>query len=448
VSGTVRWREGKQRIALRAIETASGSVVSTWIEDTTSESDFSKATVIRITQLLGATHLTKSDVPGETTNAEAKSYYERGKDFLFRQNLTDQARAIESLRRALELDPAYGQAFAMLATGCSLRALTDPDPKWFNEAEAAAARALQVAPMLPEAHLARGGIFLQRGNLRASVDPYLTAYELDPTSSRAAARLGYVQNRLGRPDLALAWFEKAAGREARPLYADSIGAAWLALGDHDKAEEAYRTASIFRPDLPVGALGLAIVALYRGDFETARRRCGEARTRYPDNPQPLAVAALIEFYGRNFDTAAELYSKTLEGRRNGGIELTGAVRFLAALGYIKSQSSEHDTEGRQLLIEARQSDEDDLKNAPENPEILYSLAANCGALGEYDKAVATLAKAISVGWLDDRAIEFDPRFDSIRETDAFKSTLVQLTTKVGDMRRQLPSRELAATQHK
>jgi hypothetical protein len=76
---------------------------------------------------------------------------------------------------------------------------------------------------------------------------------------------------------------------------------------------------------------------------------------------------------------------------------------------------------------------------------LYSLAADNAALGNLAAAVAALSDAIAAGWIDYRAIELDPRFDPIRETEAFKEILMPLAKKVEDMRRHLPSRKLALT---
>src|SRR5205814_7192854 len=126
-------------------------------------------------------------------------------------------------------------------------------------------------------------------------------------NSRAPEKLGATYNLLGRPDLAIRWFEKAARRETRPVYEDSIAGAWAELGEYEKAEKAYQTAAVFQPDLPGGALGLSMLALFRGDHEGARQLCEAARTKYKDNPQPLVMAALIEFFNRHFSEAEQFY---------------------------------------------------------------------------------------------------------------------------------------------
>jgi tetratricopeptide (TPR) repeat protein len=292
--------------------------------------------------------------------------------------------------------------------------------------------------MLPEAYRAKAAILRRRGLLRASLDSFLTAYELEPADGRALGFLGEVQDQIGRPDLALGWFEKALRLQIRPFVPDSIGNAWTSLGDYDQAEKAYNTAVIFRPDLPVGLLGLSRVALFRGDYKTARDKCNLARSQYKSNPQPAMMAALIEFYDRNFAEAKKLYEEALILERTGGVDFAGSVRYLSALGFMKNRPLQTE-EGRALLEEARALDEKELSFTPDNSRRLYSLAANHAALGNEAEANENLERAIVAGWIDYRSLMLDPRFDSIRNTPSFQEKLARLTAKVQEMRKPKPS---------
>src|SRR2546430_9471071 len=164
--------------------------------------------------------------------------------------------------------------------------------------------------------------------------------------------LGDAYEQIGRPDLALGWFEKEARRQTQPLFADSLGNAWISLGDYDEAEKAYRAAIIFKPDLPVGLLGLSRLALFRGDYEGARKECERAQNKYKDNPEVLEMAALIEFFSRHFPAAEKLYREALAINRSGGGDFTGSVRYLSAIGFIEKLSGAHAKEGSLLLEEA------------------------------------------------------------------------------------------------
>jgi tetratricopeptide (TPR) repeat protein len=281
-------------------------------------------------------------------------------------------------------------AYAMLGSACQARALTDNSHDWRGEADKATTTAWRLAPMLPEVYRARAGILRLYGQLRAALDPCLTAYELEPSSGRSAAILGDGYELIGRPDLAIGWYEKATRRQTQPIYSDRIGNAWADLGEYDKAREAYGAAVVFKPDLPVGLLGLSAVALYRGDYQTARSQCEQARLKFKDNPQPLEMAALIEFFSRHFDAAEKLYREALASNRSGGVDFMGSVRFLSALGSIESLSSAHAKEGKALLEEARALDEKELEVAQENSALPYSLAADDAALGNAQPAILRL----------------------------------------------------------
>ena len=450
LSGSVRHREGKQRVAVYIIEAASGSFVSNLLEDANSPADGVKASLPEILIVLANIRATqtaearRSPVVGESNNPTARSYCDRGKEFLTRFNLGDLDRAIESFRKAIEIDPNFALAYAMLGSACQARAQTDSSRDWLTEADAATNKALRLAPMLPEAYRARGGIFRRRGQLRASLDPFLTAYELEPTVGRTAALLGDAYEQLGRPDLAIAWFEKAGRRYTQPVYADNVANAWTALGDYEKAEASYKTALVFKSDLPVGHLGLARLALFRGDYETARNECDQARTNYKNNPDPLAMAAVIEFFSRHFNEAEKLYREAITSNRAGGVDFASSVRYLSALGFIQKLSVTHAEEGKHLLEEARALDENELVSIPDNLRRLYSLAADNAALGNRQAAIGCLDDAIAAGWIDYRSMELDPRFDSIRGTQAFKDILTRLTNKIEEMRRQQPGRKLAS----
>jgi serine/threonine protein kinase/Tfp pilus assembly protein PilF len=451
LSGSIRQRQGKQRVAVHLVETATGSVLSTWVQDTDSLAEIAKTSTLKISGVLGVKPpfsfpnsllAFDGDVSaiGGTSNPKAREYCERGKDLFSRYKLKDVDAAVDLFRTAIELDPNYALAYALLGSACQARAQTDNSRDWRAEGDTATKTALRLAPMLPEAYRARTGTLRRYGQLRAALDPCLTAYELEPSSARTAAILGDGYELIGRPDLAIGWFEKANRRETQPLYADNLANAWADLGNYDKAKEAYTAAIVFKGDLPVGLLGLSAVALYTGDYQTARGRCEEARLKFEDNPQPLMMAATIEFFSRQFDAAEKLYREALKSNRSGGVDFMGSIRFLSALGFIEKRSPARSKEGKALLEEARTMDNKELETAPENSALLYSLAANDAALGNTEAAVLNLKRAVETGWIDYHSIQLDPRFDSIRNNQAFKDTLTRLTNNVRELRRQMPSR--------
>ena len=320
----------------------------------------------------------------------------------------------------------------MLGTAYGLMAL-QPGEDWLAQADEETATALKLAPMLPESRLAHGEILARHGQLHASIDECVTAYELDPATARIAGKVGDSYSRTGRPDLAIRWYKKATRREAQPLCADMLGDAWMDLGDFEKAEAAYKMAAVFRPDLPAAAAGFARLALFRGNHDEARKQSEMARSKYKDNPQPIMAAALVEFFTRRFDAAEQFYREASAFGRNGGVDFPGCVRFTSALGFIQQLSGERSSEGIALLQESRAVDQQETASAPENPRSWYGLAADESALGNKEAALAALERSIETGWIDYHSMNLDPRFDSIRATPRFQQAIAQLEQAVRQM---------------
>jgi serine/threonine protein kinase/tetratricopeptide (TPR) repeat protein len=452
--GTVRKHQGKQHVTAHLIEAATGAVVSTWFLNAESHSEIAKISGPKISRAVGIKS-SETDPQsnssaggganglGESDNPSARSYYARGWELYLRYNLPDQKKAIESFQKAVEIDPNFGKAYAMLASACQARVRIEPTEGWLERAEAAAAIALRLAPMLSESHYAYAGTLRRRGQVRSSMDAYLLAYELNPGEARVAAAIGNTCNFLGQLDLAVLWLEKAARRENRPLFSDALGEAWADLGEYAEAEKAFNISLVFRPDVATGAVGLSKLALLRGDSNGARRQCEAARATHKDDPMALVMSANIEFFSRNFNAAEPLYREALIRHRPGGVDFSGSVRFLSALGFIRGNLGSA-KEGRALLEEARELDQSELQLAPENSALLYSLAATNMALGETEKAFEALNRAVEAGWVDYRSMNLDPRFDAVRDTDAFRDVIARLTTKVQAMRENVLQRKRLA----
>ncbi len=441
ITGSVRERSGKYRLTLYLIDNKSGAILQTALHDGESIKEISPQMATQVAAWVQAgDRVPENPEPGGTSSPEARSYYERGKELFFRFNMPDLERAIASVRKAFDLDPHYAQAYALFANACQLRAILDPDGKALTEAAAAAQRAVEIAPLLPDAHRARAGVFQRQGLIRASIDSYLTANELEPGNARTAALLGNSYALIGRPDLALWWLEGAMQRETRPIYADNLGDVLVTLGEFPAAEKAYRDAAIFRPDLPVGDLGLSRIALVQGDFAKARAECARARAAFPTNPEALTMAAMIEFFSRDFAAAEALYRSALATSRSGGLDFYGSIRFSSALGFLLSQSGDQEA-GKALLAEALAADEGDVTTAPDNPQFHYSLAATQAALGDRDAAVASLSRAVAAGWINNYSVDADPRFDPLRESPHFIELKEQMRQRVQAMqsRRQASS---------
>ena len=444
LSGTIRNRAGKKRVTLQLVDGISGATIKHWIQEGDTDEAITAALANSIAMIVNAraNHQTLPTTANEIADVDfaaatdkplARDYYVASQELRSRLNVSDFYRSITLLEKAVETDPNYGAAYASLASAYQSRADLDPSGPWLQKGNAAAEIAIRLVPTSAVAQHAYAGILRHRGQFKEALDAYITAYELDQTNDSAAGIIGNTVSALGRPDLALRWYEKAVHRQPRPgIYSEYIGNSWIDLGEDARAEPEFRTAITFRPDLSGATVGLARLALLNRQFDRARQQCEEAQRRFQGDWDVQLLAAEIEFFDRHFDTAERLYRDLLARKHDGELSFSSAIRFLSALGVIRRQPGDQ-SRGRMLLEEARDLDLTDLHVAPDNPTFLYSLAADSAALGQNKEAIQQLQKAAVAGWIDYRFLSLDPRFDSIRETAQFKEIFLHLTEKVKAM---------------
>jgi tetratricopeptide (TPR) repeat protein len=98
----------------------------------------------------------------------------------------------------------------------------------------------QSAPVRTYIHNNLGGVYLERGDLRAAHAEFQAALRLNPDYAFTLNNMGVLLIRQGRPEAALPWLERAV--RLRADYADAygnLGAAYEALGDFAAARRAY-----------------------------------------------------------------------------------------------------------------------------------------------------------------------------------------------------------------
>jgi TolB-like protein len=100
---------------------------------------------------------------GRTADPEAHRLFLQGRHFIDRKTPEDSARGVGYLKQALEIDPEFALAWAMLARACR----TEADAEWvpaaegYSRARDAVARALALEPDLAEGHAGMGWIQMQ-----------------------------------------------------------------------------------------------------------------------------------------------------------------------------------------------------------------------------------------------------------------------------------------------
>ena len=135
---------------------------------------------------------------------EAIEKYLEAKHMLRRQWDADVSKALSLLDAALAIAPEFGLAAAAHAAASArawyYAAATDDGAAFADTAPKAAARALVLAPTLPDAHVAAAMVAVEMGEYRTAIRRLERALDLAPTHAAAHELLGRLECEAGRPE--------------------------------------------------------------------------------------------------------------------------------------------------------------------------------------------------------------------------------------------------------
>jgi len=366
-------------------------------------------------------------------NDSAKEFLLAGRELMDRQTLSDLDRALRCFEKVVEIEPASALARAYFASTAGTRLHFSFDQQLLEKATQAAQRAVELNPNLPEAHRALAGMAYYYGDLPLTLNEAYQCIELGGPEVPTLARIGDTLKALGRPDRALVWFDKMAQWRRRPAE-DSwmIGDCWSDLVDDERAEKNYRRVVDLNPDLPQGWLGICRLRCLNKDFAAARAILAEHSPHYGDHTYTKQMAAQMAFFSHSFTEAEKLYTDLAAQEPDGGGAFYGAISYRSALGRLRIVSGAHD-DGTRILNEALEKELQSLRKAPNHPEILYRLAAIESSLNKIEVALARLREAFAKGWIDYRSMDLDPRFDPVRESQAYREIFYGMRKHVASL---------------
>ena len=249
LDGTIQHDHGRTRITLRLLNTTNGNQLWAGNFDEADADIFKLQDSIsqRVAEALSP-NLTKDQreqlVRRQTTNKEAYALYVKG-NYFWNKRGPEAARSKEYLRRAVELDPNFAQAYATLA---AVDAATSAIPS--PEAEALVDKALQLDDSLAEAHATLGFIrMFHHWDWPTAEKELNRAVELDPNSAVAHHWKGVYLSIVGRSDEAKAEMHRALDLDPLSLIimAD-IGQLHYFAHEYDQALDYCNRALALDPD--------------------------------------------------------------------------------------------------------------------------------------------------------------------------------------------------------
>ena len=279
LEGTVRKQGERVRIVAELINAADGIELWTRTFDRELKDIFAVqqeiaaavASSLKVT-LLGAD--SSSAQTAATKSVEAHNVYLQGHFYFQRRNLDDYRKAVAYFDQAIQVDPNYALAYAERSEAWTqIGDLSGQGKTAWPKAREDAEKAVAIAPALAEAHAALGWVrFFTEWKFAEGLSELKRAKELSPANPTANDLLARVIVYLGKLDEA----EKQARQavELDPLAyptQNNLARVLFAEGKLDEADAIARKAAELQPTAASSRRFQVLVAVQRGDGETALR---------------------------------------------------------------------------------------------------------------------------------------------------------------------------------
>jgi TolB-like protein len=270
-----------------------------------------------------------------TSSAEAYNQLLLGRQFFNRSSADGLRRAVAAYRQAIALDPNYAAAYAGLADAEDNLADWTGDISGFKRAEAAADKAITLAPDEADGYSARGSqrIYHSWDWAGAQAD-FAKALTLNPADSVVLRAYGIMLGSLGRFPEAMTEIKKAIAID--PLSSrgwEALGTFLLAQKDFPATHEALRHALEIQPDDALSLNRLGVLQLLEGKAEDALvtyrqvdddgfRLCGIAMTEYTLGRAKASQQALDEAIAKHAaDSAYQIAeARSWRGEKDGAFD--------------------------------------------------------------------------------------------------------------------------------
>ena len=260
-----------------------------------------------------------------THNFAAYDFYLRGRQLLNKEKETEQRAAVELFREAIRLDPAFAHAHAGLADVLTrlLRLRQEAGGATPADAIAASQRAIELAPGLCDAFVARGNALQLVGDAAEVERAFERAIALDPRDFNAYYWFG--KYRAGRGEHAEAAKQYERAFEIRPDDYRPITLAiqeYQALKDREGEQSAVHRSwraierhLALEPDDAYASDHAAGVLMLLGRPEEANRILDRALSLRPNDYGTLYTAACTAALGGEYERALDFLDRAVSNGR-------------------------------------------------------------------------------------------------------------------------------------
>ncbi len=333
---------------------------------------------------------------GESPTGDLQAYqlYLRGLEYLGRPGQAEE-NLVEAKRLfglAIERDPSFALAYAGLSRAARNHYwLGGGDREVQDEAVRAAERAVELAPELPEAHLALGTCFYMTLDYEDALDHLRIAESGLPGNAELMRWKAYIVRRRGGWEEALRDLTRARALDPRDADAAlEVGFTLLNLRRYDEAERYFDSALALVPEYASGRIYRALTpALRDGTLESVREAVREIEAAAPI-PWKYSHGWQGLLCLREFERAKQFVSAT---DRVFGQWHDYPVSLLVAWTD-RLQGREADARrGFQTALDTLKSD---VLGRPEDARLLGALAIAYAGLGRKDDALRAGRRAVEL----------------------------------------------------
>jgi tetratricopeptide (TPR) repeat protein len=386
-----------------------------------------------------------------TDEPRAHAYYLRGRGYLEeRGDEADLDTAVTLFEQALRVDPEYARAHAGLGRAFWRKYELTEDPAWVARATDACNEAAALGELDAAGRLCLGVVYNGTGRYADAAAELEQAVRLEPTDDAAYIELANAFVGAGELARAETTYEDAIA--VRPHYwagYSRLGVFYFRQGRIAEAIDAWEQAAQLAPDSYRSFSNLGAAYYYAERWVDARRAFERALEIKPDYTSAISNLGTLYFYEGRFADSARMFERVVEsedsdylwwgnlgdayywapGERNKASTAYGRAIELALQQLTVNTS---DAEARQLVAryyamegardDALEQVETALQLAPTEIDVLHAAAHVHNMLGERDKALDYLLRAIDAGY--PRAeIRVDPVFADLLDEPRVRRAL-------------------------
>jgi DNA-binding winged helix-turn-helix (wHTH) protein/TolB-like protein/tetratricopeptide (TPR) repeat protein len=393
LDGTVQRDGDRIRVSAQLIRSSDGKALWSETFDEPYKDIFALQDSIseRMTAAIGRELLKKPPSGLSTTNLEAHQAYLTGVYFWNKRTKANLSKAIEYFELAVQKDPSFVQAQALLAD-CYYLASQDgyhllSMEESFRRAGEVAERALALDDQVAEAHVVRAAVLWSQKKFDEADHEYRRGLEINPNYATGHLRYGYFLFAMQKP-------QEALNKMRRSQQLDPVS--------------------------PTSNTALAYMLFMTRDIEGSIRF----------NKKALELQS--EFVGARYNLGVDYLQKQMFSEAIVEFErLREAEPALATLGLAKAHALSGDKKAAaNSLADFERATGHELTSRIELA-ILYS------CLGDNDRAFEWLEQIPSTGALATTRLKFDPQLDLLRKDSRFNDLLMRRQTGNQAMRRGL-----------